>query len=56
MKIKKTRTVQIKQYEPMLIEAEEECTPETLDETSTMLDSYIEAQVKGMEILREGLK
>jgi len=48
--------MQIKQYEPMTVEVEEECTPDTLEGTNKLLDEYIAAQVKGMEILREGLK
>lgn len=56
MIIKKSRTLQIKQYEPMTVEIEEECTAETMEGTNKLLDEYIAVQVKGMELLREGLK
>jgi len=56
MKITKSRTIQIKQYEPMTITCEDESEDALLEKTNELLDKFMEVEVLKMEVIREGLK
>jgi len=56
MKISKSRTIQIKQYEPMMVTVEDECDAEALQASNEQLDTFMKKEVEKMEQIREGLK